>query len=347
MHFSILVETNPDAPALAKLAEERGFSGIFLIDSHMDWREVYPYLTLCANGTSRIRIGTLVTNPVTRHPTVTASAFATLHEISGGRMVMGIARGDSSVRALGERQATIAEFRERAGMIRRLVNGESVAYTPKQPGKEKWLAQSGGGTRDVRLSWYSSPGKLPLYIGGYGPRILEVAGELADAIVVQAPDLEILNWSLARVRRGSEKAGRAADSIRPVVAGPILVDDDRARARDDLRWFVQAVWNHSADLVARYDAKELPKNLVLGLPKDFRSDYTEHVKRHAEELKQVPDEAVDALTVAGPAESCIEQIRELEKAGAQEFIVYALAMPKTEIEELIGTLSDQIIPRFQ
>lgn len=345
MDFSILVETNPDAPELAKLAEERGFSGFFLIDSHMDWREVYPYLTLCVKATSRIKVGTLVTNPVTRHPTVTASAFATLHEISGGRMVMGIARGDSSVRALGERQATIAEFRDRARMIRHLANGDSIQYTPKQPGKEKWLAQSGGGPRDVRLTWYTPPERLPMYIGGYGPRVLQLAGEIADGVVVQAPDLEILQWSLGQLRVGAEKAGREPGSIRVVVAGPVVVSDDPAGARDNLRWFVQAVWNHSADLLERYDRSELPKNLLLGLPSDFRSDYTEHVQREAEELRQVPDEAVDALTVAGPAEKCAGQIRELEAAGAKEFIVYGLAMPRAEIEEMIETISTQIIPR--
>ena len=72
MEFSFLAETNPDAPALAKLAESYGFGSFFLLDSHVAWREVYPYLTLCVRDTSRIRIGTLVTNPLTRHPTVTA-----------------------------------------------------------------------------------------------------------------------------------------------------------------------------------------------------------------------------------------------------------------------------------
>src|SRR5262245_56087057 len=89
---------SPDPPvsrtvALTRLAEANGFDYAWLWDSHVLWQEVYPIFTLMAVNTERIRIGPCVTNPATRHPTVTASAFATLNEISGGRMVMGIGRG--------------------------------------------------------------------------------------------------------------------------------------------------------------------------------------------------------------------------------------------------------------
>src|SRR5436190_6598393 len=187
MDFGILVETNPDAPALAKLAEAHGFRTIFLIDSHVGWREVYPYLTLCAQATSKIRIGTLVTNPITRHPTVTASAFATLQEISAGRMVLGIAKGDSAMRILGERQATLAEFRAGVRLIQQLANGEAVEYRPRHPGHEKWLAQTGGRTERIQLHWYQPPAKIPVYIGGYGPPTLQFRRQAADGVVGLAP----------------------------------------------------------------------------------------------------------------------------------------------------------------
>lgn len=345
MDFSILVESNPDMPAIAKLAEANGFGTIFVIDSHVSWREPYPYMTLSARETSRIRIGTLVTNPVTRHPTVTASAFATLHEISGGRMVLGIAKGDSAMRILGERQATVAEFRNGVRLIKQLMNGETVEYKPKHPSHERWLAQAGGKPQKVRFPWLSSPGKLPVYIGGYGPKTLEVAGELADAVVVQAPDTGVVEWSMGHVRKGLQKAGRPASSIRTVVSGPLVLADDVAKARDDLRWFVQAVWNHSAHLLEHYKRSELPRGLVVGLPDDFRSDYSEHIQREAEELTQVPDEAVDALAVFGPAERCAQRMKDLAAVGAKEYIVYMLAMPRSEIESSIRTIGEQVIPR--
>lgn len=347
MDFGVLVECNPDAPAMAKLAEANGFSGIFIIDSHVGWREVYPYLTLCARETSRIRIGTLVTNPVTRHPTVTASAFATLNEISGGRMVLGIAKGDSATRVIGERQATMAEFKSGVRLIQRLMNGETVEYKPKTPDRAKWLVQAGGKPLSIHFQWYKPPGKIPTYIGGYGPKTLHFAGEAADAVVVQAPHPDAVKWSLGHAHAGARSVGRDPTSLRTVVSGPIVVDEDLKKACDDLRWFVQAVWNHSAHLLEHYKRSELPESLVVGLPDNFRSDYSEHVVRHAEELKQVPDRAVDLLTVFGSADRCVERLQQLAGAGTKEFIHYALAMPRAEIDESIRTIGKQIIPRMR
>ena len=88
--------------ALTRQAEAAGFTYGWLFDNHVPFREVYPLLTLMALNTTHMRLGTCVTNPATRDPSVTASALATLDEISGGRMDLGIGRGDSSVRALGQ-----------------------------------------------------------------------------------------------------------------------------------------------------------------------------------------------------------------------------------------------------
>ena len=87
--------------ALTRQAEAAGFDHGWLFDSHVLWRDPYPLLTLMAGVTERLRLGTCVTNPGTREPSVTASLLATLDEISGGRMDLGIGRGDSSVRSLG------------------------------------------------------------------------------------------------------------------------------------------------------------------------------------------------------------------------------------------------------
>lgn len=347
MDFSLMIEPTPEAPAIAKYAESCGFKTIFFIDSHIGWREVYPYLTLCVRETSRIGVGTLVTNPVIRHPTVTASAFATLQEISGGRMVLGIAKGDSSMRMLGERQTTMAQFRRGVRLIQRLSNGETVEYKPAKPGYEKWLAQSGGKPQQIHLGWYKAQNHLPLYIAGYGPKSLQFAGEAGDGVVVQAPDVEIIRWSLSHVHQGARAVGRDPQSVRVVVSGPALVSSDVKKARDALRWFVQGVWNHSAHLLEIYDRSELPRNLIAGVPKNFTSDYNEHIKVDAEELHQIPDSAVDAFAVFGPPERCVERIQEVAAAGAQEFIIYGLIMPRTDIERLLRDLADKVIPRCQ
>ena len=93
--------------ALTKQAEAAGFDYAWLFDSHVLWRDPYPLLTLMAQATTRLRLGTCVTNPATREPSVTASLLATLNELSGGRMDLGIGRGDSARRVLGKRTRII------------------------------------------------------------------------------------------------------------------------------------------------------------------------------------------------------------------------------------------------
>ncbi|MGD9762547.1 MAG: LLM class flavin-dependent oxidoreductase [Candidatus Binatia bacterium] len=346
MQFSVMMETMPQAPAFAKLAEENGFNALFLIDTHIGWREVVPYLTLCAQATKRLRIGTLVTNPVTRHPTVVASYFATLQEISGGRMICGIAKGDSSTRVMGERQATMKEFRQGVDLIKRMMNGEEVLYTPKHPDRSAWLKQAGGKPLKLKFHWYNPPADVPVYIGGYGPKTLQFAGEVADAVVVQAPNPESLRWSVGHAHAGARSVGRDPATLKTVVSGPIVLNDNVQQALRDERWFVQAVWNHSAHLLEHYKRDELPESMTLGLPDTFHSDYTEHIIRDADELSQVPERAVDLLTVSGPASRCVERLKQLEAGGAQEFIHYAVARPVADLEAGIRRIGKEIIPQF-
>src|SRR6185295_9567417 len=107
--------------ALTTQAEEAGFEYGWLFDSHVLWRDPYPLLTLIAEATDRLRLGTCVTNPATREPSVTASSLAVLDELSGGRMDLGIGRGDSARRVLGKPPTTMATLEEAIDVIRDLV----------------------------------------------------------------------------------------------------------------------------------------------------------------------------------------------------------------------------------
>jgi alkanesulfonate monooxygenase SsuD/methylene tetrahydromethanopterin reductase-like flavin-dependent oxidoreductase (luciferase family) len=110
MDFGITLkpDMSPDrVVALARQAEQAGFGYGWLFDSHVLWLEPYPLLTLMALNTKRMRLGTCVTNPASRDPSVTASALATLNLISGGRMDLGIGRGDSARRVLGKKPTTL------------------------------------------------------------------------------------------------------------------------------------------------------------------------------------------------------------------------------------------------
>ena len=114
--------------ALTRQAEAAGFDYGWLFDSHVLWRDPYPLLTLMAQATTRIRLGTCVTNPATREPSVTASALAVLGELSGGRMDLGIGRGDSARRVLGKAPTSMKDLEQAVHVIRALVEGRPIEF---------------------------------------------------------------------------------------------------------------------------------------------------------------------------------------------------------------------------
>src|SRR6195256_1742401 len=139
--------------SLTRQAEAAGFEYGWIFYSHVLWKEPYPLLTLMATNTQRMRLGTCVTNPATRDLTVTASLFATLNLISGGRMELGIGRGDSSRRVLGKKPGTPAELERAVVTFRELTAGQEVQHEG-QP---------------ARLTW--ATGSPPVWIAGYGPKV--------------------------------------------------------------------------------------------------------------------------------------------------------------------------------
>src|SRR5438874_5724925 len=165
MDFGITFKSDMALPrmvSLARQAEKAGFGYGWCFDSHVLWHEVYPILTLLAANTRKPKLGTLVTNPVVRDPTVTASLLATLIELSGGRMQLGIGRGDSSRRVMGKKPTTVENMLEAIGVIRTLTEGKAIDYegTP------------------IQLTW--ATGGVPVWVAGYGPKALNAGGAIAD-----------------------------------------------------------------------------------------------------------------------------------------------------------------------
>src|SRR4029077_662923 len=221
--------------ALTRQAEAAGFEYGWIFDSHVLWKEPYPLLTLMANATRKMRLGPCVTNPAVRDLTVTASLFATLNLISGGRMELGIGRGDSSRRVLGKKPVTPAELERAVATFRELTAGREVQYEG-QP---------------ARLSWAGTTGSPPVWIAGYGPKVLNLAGRIADGVILQFADPDLIAWCLEFVRQGAREAGRDPKAVEVMAAAPVWVSDDLELARQRVRWFPALVSNHVVDLISR------------------------------------------------------------------------------------------------
>ena len=311
---------------LATLAEENGFDYVWAWDSHVLWQDVYPVFTLIAANTERVRIGPCVTNPATRDITVTASALATLNEISGGRMVVGMGRGDSARRVIGKPPVTVEHMEQACRQIRDLAEGREIDYegTP------------------LRLKWAS--GTLPVWVAAYGPKALRAAGRVADGLIMQLADPYIIEWSLRYVREGAEEAGRSFDDIQIMSAAPAYVTDDLEAAREQVRWFPAMVSNHVVDLVQRYASTELPRELTEFIRARDHYDYADHGRTGAEHASFVTDEVVDRFCVLGTPERCLAKLRELEALGVDQFNIYSMVDDPAGV---IRTFGRDLIPAFR
>src|SRR5204863_7436711 len=207
---------------LMKLAGQHGFEYGWTYDSHIRWQESYATRPLVAAQTEKIKVGHFVTNPGIRDPTITASWYATMQDLSNGRMVMGIGRGDSSRRVVGLQPVKVAEFERRCRMVKELMNGRAVEWNGKE----------------LKLEWARTEhGEIPMWIAGYGPKALAVAGRVADGVIIQLADPEIIQWIMDTARRAAEEAGRDPAQLKCIVGAPAHISDDLADAREQVRWF--------------------------------------------------------------------------------------------------------------
>ncbi len=310
--------------ALTRQAEAAGFSHGWLFDSHILWREPYALLTLMAEATSRLRLGTCVTNPATREPSVTASMLATLNEISGGRMDLGIGRGDSARRVEGKPPTTLARLDEATLLIRDLVEGRSA---------------TSDGT-DLQLKW-APGGKLPVWIAGYGPKALDLCGRIADGVILQLADPDLIRWFAGQMDRAARAAGREPREIGIMAAAPAHVGE-REAARERVRWFPALVSNHVVDLVSKYPRDELPESLTGYVRERDGYDYLHHAEVGSSNAAFVEDEVVDRFCVIGSVDEHVAKLHELAEAGVTQFNIYLMNGDEEQTLEIYGR---EIIPR--
>jgi len=289
------------------------------------WMEPYPLLTLMATNTKRMRLGTCVTNPATRDLTVTASLFATLNLISGGRMELGIGRGDSSRRVMGKKPVSWSQLEAAIKEFRDLTSGKEVQHDG-QP---------------TRISWAKDPSRV--WVAGYGPKVLHMAGRVADGIILQFADPDLIDWCMGFVREGARAAGRDIRQIEVMAAAPVWVSSDLNVARERVRWFPALVSNHVMDLIRQYKPEDLPPTLTSYVQDRGRYDYQHHCEVESDNANFVSDEVVDRFCVLGPAKSHQEKLRALAKVGVTQFNIYLMCGDE---EESLDVYQKDVLPEF-
>src|SRR4051812_32622673 len=193
-------------PVWAERAEQRGFDGGLMVDSQNLVGDCFIGLALAAKATSRLQLGTGVTNPWTRHPAVTASAIATVQAESGGRAVLGIGRGDSSLAHLGLAPAPVATFARFVDDVQGYLRGDDVRLDPGAGIDRLGLA---GRPVTSRLHWLP-PGsaKVPVDVAATGPKVIAVGATLADRLTFAVgAHPERISWALDTARAARRSAG--------------------------------------------------------------------------------------------------------------------------------------------
>lgn len=313
---------------LVQAAERGGFDHVWFPDSQLLWRDVFAVAAASAAATSRITLGTAVTNLVTRHPSVLASAARTVAELAPGRFVLGVGVGDSSVAPIGRRPATSRRLRDGIGTVRALLAGDTVDFG------------------DGGISRLRDPVRVPIVLAASGPRNLRLAGEIADgAILLSGISPEPLAAAVGRVREGS--AGRAPV---PITASTYCrVTDDLERDARELKPICLRIAHGGA---AKFLAMA---GVDVRVPERLPAVYPDLV--HAEDWEAAVgacDEYVsDAAAVRfartfclfGTAGEIVDRLVAVRAAGIDAVFLQHVGSYDLP-DSLLAAVADQVLPRL-
>lgn len=297
---------------LAKVSEEVGYSHIWVGDSHLIWREAYINMAAMALNTSKVKLATGVTNPLTRHPSVLASGYATLEEYAPGRMIVGIGLGDSSVETMGMKPSTLANFEKSLDQMRQILDG-----------KEAQLP-----TGKIHLL-HPPKTRVPIYIAASGPKMLELSGRVADGIIVLVGVADdYIAHAKEKIAAGAKAAGRNLADINLVLWVPCAVSET-ANAKDAVKAHVARVVAHPLPYVL--DPNE--QKILQEIRKTY--DYYHHMDQQANHADVIPDWLVDKFAIAGTAAQCKAQIERIKKTAVQQIAIIPYSPPGGSREETI------------
>lgn len=313
-----------------KRAETLGFDYVWIAEVGLN-RDIYVTMTECAKQTGSVLLGTCVTNPYTRHPAITATAFATLDEVSNGRMVIGI--GIGSKRNLLEPLGIVREnagqtCRETVKVMREVLSGDKASFL----GQYFKLRDAELGFRPKRV--------VPIYLAGRGRRTLAVAGEIADGVIFSSLTTpEAIKYAMDAINGGANASGRDPSTLDKALFTRVSLSKDRATAIEAIRPHVPyRIWDDSYETIHQlgYD-----KNIA----RRIKSAYDGGDAAQASSL--VTDQMIDDFAIAGTVVDCLEKIEKLRQHGVTHVIALPVETRHDSKEQQLRRLSEEIMLRFR
>jgi 5,10-methylenetetrahydromethanopterin reductase len=312
-------DENPlDIARLVELAERNGLSHAWIVDSQLLSYDVYVTLALSAAVTSNIKLCTGVTNPYTRHPTVTANSIMSINEVSNGRAVLGLGAGFSSAVPLGIRPS-LHECRKLIETVRLLLEGRRVDFNGKK----------------VRLEHRKKGGVIPIYLAASRSKMLELAGEVCDGVIISAGSVpNLVSRAIDSVRIGAEKAKRDLKDLDLICNIGCSISEDGKIAKEEAKTFAA---RRAVDMMSRLpfymaqikaDAKIVSKQY----------DMSKHMSVDAKHADFVTKEMIECFTLSGTPEEIKEKAFKLNALGINQIIAFLVTKRKRCVIETLGKI---------
>jgi 5,10-methylenetetrahydromethanopterin reductase len=317
----------------AQFAEAVGWDGVVFADTQNLAGDVYASLALAAAATNTLQLGTGVTNPVTRHPAVTAASIATVQVASGGRAVLGIGRGDSSLAHLGRAPESPAAFERYVTAVQQFLRGEDADLGDGVTSRSEWIGETG------------LP-KVPVDVAATGPKVIGIGARQAERVTFAVgADPERIGGAIATASDAADAAGRdpAEISFGAYVNVVVHPDVERARAmvRGGLASFAHFSGMPGAPSDGLADAETFRR---LGASYELAG----HGQAGAGHSAALPDDFVDRFGVVGPADHCVRRLQELVDCGLDRLVVIGGSRDVDGGELLAANrrLMDEVAPRI-
>jgi 5,10-methylenetetrahydromethanopterin reductase len=319
--------------SLAQLQETCGYETFWYADERF-FREVYASLTWVASHTQRINVGTMVTDPYSRHPALTAMALATLDEIAQGRALLGLGAGVAGFRELRiVRRQPAQAMRETVGVIQALLRGETVNFHGDVIALEH-----------CRLDFQPLRSQVPIYIASNGPLGLALAGELAAGAVMQGPvATPLVDWFRTQVHRGAQRAGRDLETVDLVARINVCLHEDPRVAKDIMRPTIARSLlaqspNFTTFALAGLEVPSRLREMVATL------GYTHDPQVLAPIAALVPDNFVEALTLAGTVNDVAASLVRMVQRGVRHIMISPVAADG-DVESVVKSFAQQVMPQ--
>jgi 5,10-methylenetetrahydromethanopterin reductase len=307
-------------------AEKTGFEYIWITD-HFNNRNVYTTLAVIANYTSEIKLGPGVTSPYLIHPMMTAQAVASLNEIAPGRVVCGLGAGDkTTLRMLNIKQVSpLSAVKESVEIIRSISSNRDATIEGK-------VFKIQGAKLNFSVS-----NEIPIYVGAQGPKMLALAAEIGDGVLINASHRRDIEYAFQNIRIGMEKAGKRQEDLDVVAYTSFSVHkktENAVKAAVPIVAFIVA--GSPKPLLERHgiDPEQAEKISAAISQADWK-----------EAFSSVTTKMIDAFSVCGTPEECVEKIKELEKLGVTQFVMGSPVGPR--MRKAIKTVQEEIMLHFE